>query len=145
MLSRRAGTAFGSLGLLFVLLNAGWYANVYGIDKELRFFKRFAVNVGTRARPGETVAIITDGLDRRVIWALEFWLRNPVALLTVSEQKNEWWIHASGSYADLLRSAHPSLLVVAATTEKQLPRDLRLLGRAPDLPTPALLYASGPP
>ncbi|MEP6995857.1 MAG: glycosyltransferase family 39 protein, partial [Acidobacteriota bacterium] len=52
MLSRRVWAAFGSLGLLFVLLNAGWYANVYGIDKELRFFKRFALNVGTRARPG---------------------------------------------------------------------------------------------
>lgn len=144
MLRRRVWTAFGSLGLLFVLLNAGWYANVYSLE-ELHFFKKFALNVGGRVRPGETIAIITDGLDPRVVWGLEFWLRNPVALLTVSEQKNEWWIHASGSYADLLRSAHPSLLVVAATTEKQLPRDLRLLGRAPDLPTPALLYASGPP
>jgi hypothetical protein len=143
MWGRRVGTTFGALALLFILLNAGWYANVWSVDGDLRRFKRFALNVATRVRAGETVAVITDGLDPRVVWALEFWLRNPVALLTVSEQKTEWWIYASGSYEDILRTSRPSLVVAEAGSERKLPTEFRLVGRAPGLPTPALLYSKG--
>lgn len=133
----RPRLAFGLTATVFVLMNAGWYGFLHRFGNDVRG-KTFALSVARRVPAGSRVAVVTDGLELHVLWALETWLPGPLVLYSLEAQAKEWWIGDSGDAARLATEHRPTHVVHAAgLAGAEVWGPVVLDG--PDLPTPAVL------
>jgi len=133
----RPRLAFGLTAALFVLMNAGWYGFLHRPGNDVRG-KTFALSVARSLPAGSRVAVVTDGLELHVLWALETWLPGPLVLYSLEAQAKEWWIGDSGDAARLATVHRPTHVVHAAGLAGAEAWGPVVLAGS-DLPTPAVV------
>jgi hypothetical protein len=81
-----------SMGIFLVSLNMGWLGSQARlIQPETDRFTQLSQAISASLRPTGPVAVISDGLDTRVIWYSNFWLKVPVWTVSVRSSTPPWW------------------------------------------------------